>query len=447
MNNQKNILKVGNTILLIGCFFGYYFMGYEIDRNQSLILILIYIFLFLSSFFIIHKNLSLKKILGLGILFRLIFFVSTPLLSQDFFRFIWDGMLISNGMNPYEFTPNILNQSPVIISEFSQKLHEGMGSLSAKHYSNYPPVNQLGFFLANTIGGNSILVNIICIRILLILADLGVFWIGIKLLDFLKLDKKRITYYFLNPLIIIELTGNLHWEGVMVFFFLMGLYLIFSHHKLKLGAVSMAVSVATKLIPLLILPVLWKYLKPKKSMLFGLYCLVLLGVVFIPFFFVENNITNYIKTLKLWFNRFEFNGSIYYIIREIGYEIKGYNIIRKLAKITPYVVLVIVAVFSFFRSNKTAVSVINGMLLTLSCYFFISTTVHPWYIVTLVSLALFTNYTYPLFWSCLVVLSYASYGNLNFEENFYLIGLQYGIVYGVFLYELRTTKKLFHHFK
>ncbi|MDG1263042.1 MAG: mannosyltransferase [Flavobacteriaceae bacterium] len=446
MNNKKNIIKVLNAILLIGCFFGYYFMGYEIDRNQSLTLILIYVFLFLSSFFIIHKSLRLKKILELGILFRLIFFVSTPLLSDDFFRFIWDGMLLSNGMSPYEFTPNILNQSPVIISEFSQKLHEGMGSLSAKHYSNYPPVNQFGFFLANTIGGNSILVNIICIRILLILADLGVFWIGIKLLDFLKLDKKRIAYYFLNPLIIIELTGNLHWEGVMVFFFFMGLYLIFSHRKLMLGAVSMAVSVATKLIPLLILPVLWNYLKPKKSMLFGLYCLVFLGVVFIPFFFVENNITNYLKTLKLWFNRFEFNGSIYYIIREIGYEIKGYNIIRKLAKITPYVVLAIVAVFSFFRSNKTAVSVINGMLLTLSCYFFISTTVHPWYIVTLVSLALFTNYTYPLFWSCLIVLSYAAYGNTNFEENFYLIGLQYGIVYGVLLYELRTTKKIISSF-
>ena len=300
--------------------------------------------------------------------------------------------------------------------------------------------------MANTIGGNSILVNIICIRILLILADLGVFWIGIKLLDFLKLDKKRIAYYFLNPLIIIELTGNLHWEGVMVFFFFMGLYLIFSHHKLMLGAVSMAVSIATKLIPLLILPVLWNYLKPKKSILFGLYCLFFLGVVFIPFFFVENSITNYLKTLKLWFNRFEFNGSLYYIIREIGYEIKGYNIIRQLAKITPYVVLAIVAVFSFFRSNKTAVSVINGMLLTLSCYFFISTTVHPWYIVTLVSLALFTNYTYPLFWSCLIVLSYAAYGNPNFEENFYLIGLQYGIVYGVFLYELRTTKKIISSF-
>ena len=40
-----------------------------------------------------------------------------------------------------------------------------------------------------------------------------------------------------------------------------------------------------------------------------------------------------------------------------------------------------------------------------------------------------------------------AYGNPNFEENFYLIGLQYGIIYGVFLYELRTTKKLFHHFK
>ena len=447
MIDRGNFLKILNATILLGCILGYYFMGYEIDRNQSSILIPLYVSLFFCSYFILHNNLSLRKILELGILFRLIFFVSTPLLSQDFFRFIWDGMLLSNGMNPYESTPDLLNQTSAIKSELSQKLYEGMGTLSAEHYSNYPPINQIGFFLANTIGGNSILFNVICIRVLLILADLGVFWIGIKLLDFLNLEKKRIAYYFLNPLIIVELTGNLHWEGVMVFFFITGLYLIFYHSKLKLGAISMVVSVATKLIPLIILPVLWLYLKPKKSILFGLYCLVLLGVIFIPFFITENSIVNYLKTLKLWFNRFEFNGSLYYIIREIGYEIKGYNIIRKLGEVTPFIVVAIVAAFSFFRSNKTAVSVINGMLLTLTCYFFISTTVHPWYIVTLVSLSIYTNFTYPLFWSCLIVLSYATYGNPDFKENFYLIGLQYGFVYGIFLYELSTKKKLFHHFK
>ena len=447
MIDRGSFLKILNVVLLFGCILGYYFMGYEIDRNQSSILIPVYASLFLGSYLIIHQNPSLRRILELGILFRLIFFESTPLLSQDFFRFIWDGMLLSNGINPYESTPDLLNQTSAIPTEFSQKLYEGMGSLSAKHYSNYPPINQIGFFLANTIGGNSILFNVICIRILLILADLGIFWIGIKLLDFLNLNKKRIAYYFLNPLIILELTGNLHWEGVMVFFFITGLYLIFSHNKIKLGAISMVVSVATKLIPLIILPVLWRYLRPKKSMLFGLYCFVLLGVIFIPFFITENSIVHYLKTLNLWFNRFEFNGSIYYIIREIGYEIKGYNIIRKLGKVTPFIVLAIVAAFSFFRSNKTAVSVINGMLLTLSCYFFISTTVHPWYVVTLVGLSVFTNFTYPLFWSCLIVLSYATYGNPDFKENFYLIGLQYGVVYGVFVYELRAKKKLFHHFK
>ena len=441
----KKVLQVTPILLSV---LGYYFMGFEVDRAQSLILIPLYLSLFFCSYPLIFKSYSLKQILGIGILFRLIFLLSTPLLSQDFFRFLWDGMLLSNGLNPYEATPDLLNQTaPLFSTPFSQELYKGMGALSAEHYSNYPPINQLGFYLASIIGGNSILANIISIRVLLILSDLGIFWFGIKLLDYLNRSKKRIGLYFLNPLIIVELTGNLHWEGFMVFFFIFGLYLIFVKNQWKWATIPMAISVASKLIPLLILPLFWRFLKPKKSMLFGLLILLCLFLFFVPFFLGADNLSHYLNTLGLWFNRFEFNGSIYYVIRAIGYEVKGYNIIRKLGTVSPYIILGIVAVFTFIRNNKTPHVLLTGMLFCLSCYFFIATTVHPWYIVSLVSLAIFTNYSYPLIWSALVVLSYATYGNPDFNENYYLIGLQYGIVYGVFLLELIQRKNLLHHFK
>ena len=441
----KKVLQVAPILLSV---LGYYFMGFEVDRAQSLILIPLYLSLFFCSYPLIFKSYSLKQILGIGILFRLIFLLSTPLLSQDFFRFLWDGMLLSNGLNPYEATPDLLNQTaPLFSTPFSQELYKGMGALSAEHYSNYPPINQLGFYLASLIGGNSILANIISIRVLLILSDLGIFWFGIKLLDYLNRSKKRIGLYFLNPLIIVELTGNLHWEGLMVFFFIFGLYLIFVKNQWKWATIPMAISVASKLIPLLILPLFWRFLKPKKSMLFGLLILLCLFLFFVPFFLGADNLSHYLNTIGLWFNRFEFNGSLYYVIRAIGYEVKGYNIIRKLGSVSPYIILGIVAVFTFIRNNKTPHVLLTGMLFCLSCYFFIATTVHPWYIVSLVSLAIFTNYSYPLIWSALVVLSYATYGNPDFNEKYYLIGLQYGIVYGVFLLELIQRKNLLHHFK
>jgi len=448
MLRKKVHMKILQGLFVLISLFGYYYIGYEIVREQSSVLVSLYLSLFVFTYLLIRSCDSLKKILGIGILFRLILLIATPLLSQDFYRFIWDGMLVANHLNPYEATPDFLNQSSAFfLSQFSQDLYNGMGTLSAEHYSNYPPLNQLGFYLASILGGDSILANIVSIRLLLILADLGIFWIGIKLLNLLGLPEKRIAFYFLNPLIIVELIGNLHWEGAMMFFFLLGLYYIFIENKWKWSFIPMAASIALKLIPLMILPLLWQFLKPKKSILFGLLTLMCSLMFFIPLFIGQDGIEHYLKTISLWFNRFEFNGSLYYIIRKLGYEVKGYNIIRTFGKVTPYIIIALVACFTFIRNNKTPKSVINGMLLMLSCYFFISTTVHPWYIVSLVTIGLFSNYSYPLFWSALVTLSYAAYGSCNFNENFYLISLQYGLVYGILVYEMIQKKVLLHHFK
>ena len=63
----------------------------------------------------------------LAFIFRAIFILSIPNLSQDFYRFIWDGRMILEGFNPYLFTVESFiskNEFPV---EQAQELFTGMG--------------------------------------------------------------------------------------------------------------------------------------------------------------------------------------------------------------------------------------------------------------------------------------------------------------------------------
>jgi len=99
-----------------------------------------------------------------------------------------------------------------------------------------------------------------------------------------------------------------------------------------------------------------------------------------------------------------------------------------------------VLIVTFFRKNKTTIELITAMLLVLSFYYFTSTTVHPWYVATLLILSVFTKYKFPLVWSFVIILSYLAYANSNNTENLWIIGLEYFVVYSVFVWEVFIKK-------
>ena len=201
--------------LLLGAL--YLCIGYFTSREQSLQFLFLSFVLFGLSHVSLQKT-STKQILWQGLFYRGVLLFSLPWLSQDFYRFIWDGLLLFNELNPYAYTPNELIEQPHLFSPaLTEVLHKNMGELSAGHYSNYPPINQLGFLFSILWESNSLFTSIIMMRLLLIAADIGVFFLGKQLLKFFGFAQERIGWYFLNPLVLIELTGNLHWEGVMLF--------------------------------------------------------------------------------------------------------------------------------------------------------------------------------------------------------------------------------------
>lgn len=434
-------------LFVVGSILFYASFGYDLVRTDFIKLFMLFggLFFFMTKLMQFEKW-NFKFLLVAGILFRLVFLIAEPNLSQDFYRFIWDGELIKNGLNPYLHTPNdLINQSDLAIAN-AQELQTKMGTLHARHYSNYPPVNQLLFALSAILGGGSILGSIIVMRLTLILADIGVLYFGRKLLQNLNQSNHMAFWYFLNPLAIIELTGNLHFEGVMLFFLIWALYLI-SKNKWAVAAPLYSLSIMVKLMPLLFLPLFLKYFRFKKSTLFyglvGAGCIVLLLPFYAPSF-----IENYSETLKLWFSNFEFNASLYNVFKKIAvtqYEAKPWELIESYGKIITKVILVITLLVAFLRKNHNLESVITSMVLVLSCYYFLSSTVHPWYVVFLMGLSLFTKYRFPLVWSLAIVLSYQAYSNPDNRENLWLLTLEYILVFGFFIYEIigRGSKKLY----
>jgi len=377
---------------------------------------------------------------------RAIFLLAIPNLSQDFYRFIWDGRMILEGFNPYLYTPEFfISKSNSPINQ-AQILYDGMGVLNGSHFTNYPPLNQLCFVITNLFTKHSILGSIVGLRFLIIAADYGTLFFGKKLLKRLELPEKNIFLYFLNPFVIIELTGNLHFEGVMIFFLVWSLYLL-DVGRWKFAALVLALSISVKLIPLLFLPLFFQKLGWKKSVIFYSIIGIVTILLFTPFYSAQFLI-NYSETVGLWFQNFEFNGSLYLVLREIGYLIRGYNEIAIIGTYTAVFVFIVIVSMGLFRNNNQMVSLITGMLLALSIYYFTATTVHPWYVATLLFLCIFTSYKFPLVWSLTIILSYLTYigiGNAEKTENLWVIGLEYLLVYGVFVWELfvkQTNKKV-----
>lgn len=422
----------------------YIFIGFIVTREQTIVLLTSFAILFACTYKLLHQ-LTNEELLWNGIAFRLLFLFSIPELSPDFYRFIWDGLVLQQGINPYAFTPDqLMTKSEQLSFGLAPMLYEKMGALSAGHYSNYPPINQMGFWGSTLLVPNNIMAIVICFRLLIILADIGTFKLGQKLLSSMGINPKRMGWYFLNPLIVIELTGNLHWEGVMLFFFALGCW-YFTIKKGGLSALFFALSVLTKLIPLLLIPVYLRAQSLRKSIRMGGIGIVTLLFFGLPFFF-SIGMENYIQTLQLWFKNFEFNGSIYRFIRGLGYHIKGYNIIRQWGAISPWIIAGMVLYISLWKEKHKASDRFTAMLFILSYYYFIASVVHPWYIVPLVFLALFTRYSYPLLWSALVLVSYAAYGNPDFNESIGLIAFEYVLVYGAFFIEWQQKKTLLKHF-
>ncbi len=445
LKQDSLILRLRLLLTVIFLFIIFYF-NYHLPRTNFTSLVLLY-----GAGFAIYATLlqkpflkqanHFKWIIGLGILSRFLILFSFPNLSDDYFRFIWDGLLSNNGFNPYDFRPDTL-MSEISIQNKATFQMAFANMNSPNYFSVYPPINQYIFTFSTYLFPTNFKGAVIIMKLFMFCFELLSIFSIYKIAQNLSWNKNAVLWYALNPLIIIEFCGNLHFEGAMLAFLLFAIYLL-TIKKYVLSAVIFSGAVLTKLHPLMLLPFIIKYLGWKKgiaySIIVGIISVIIAAPLLIPLDQSLIRLDNVFTSLQLYFQTFEYNASIYYIARWIGFQIYDYNAIQIIGKLLMAINIIALGTLFLFQKKN-----LKGLLLSIALAYFIynllATTVHPWYILSILPFALLINFKTPLFWSGIVILSYFAYSTPTWHENFYFLFIEYTFIFAVLIYEL--NKKL-----
>ncbi len=440
--------------LLLASFFLYGFIAFFTERHETIPLLSAYATVFILYLYIILKagQFSFTFWIYASILFRVLLLFVVPNLSDDFYRFIWDGRLLTAGFHPFAETPSFYMEQEQSIRGISQELFSKLNS--PDFFTIYPPIAQFIFWFSAKVSPDSLFGNMIVMKIILLFSEMGSIVIIQKLLSIFKLPQTRTLLYALNPLVILELSGNIHLESVLIFFLLLSILLLVQQ-KTMLSAIAFAAAICVKLIPLIFLPAFFPRLGWKKAVQYYLIVGVTAIILFIPLWDIEI-IRGFKNSLGYYFQKFEFNASIYYVVREVGFILYGYNIIQTVGWKLGVISFIVIVSISLVNPRALFYSITEKedeiklridlrifiiFTLVLLTHLLFTTTVHPWYITTLLALSVFTRFRFVLLWTALIFLTYAGYTLSGFRENIWCTILEYVLVLGYLAYELLWERK------
>ncbi len=425
--------------------FGVFLLGYKSEQSSFGIIFSSYTVLFVVYAFIFWLIKSEKDILfflGLGVILRMILVIPLPHLSDDVYRFIWDGRLWLNGINPFTHLPSYYIENQISLIGIDGALYEKLNS--PKYFTIYPPVHQLSFYISAYLFPNSIYGNALVLKMINFLFELTTIFYLWKILVKERLipnvNPKNIILYVLNPLILIELVGNLHFEAAMICFLTMALYYFLKHQNHK-SAILFALSIASKLLPLMFLPFIIKRIGWKKSFVYFSIIGVLLILMFFPLYDPQF-VANFGSSLNLYFQRFEFNASFYYISRWIGYQIYGWNKIQDYGPLLSMITPIGIGIYFLWERKPENFTLPVAMLFAFTLYLSMATIIHPWYTALPILFAAMSRFRYPIIWSYLITLTYINYSYPSYQENLWIVGFEYIVVYGYLIWELRQSNQI-----
>ena len=237
---------------------------------------------------------------------RLLFITRMPELSDDIFRYLWDGFQVRLGHNPYAHPPAAMH---------AQEEHMAWIHARINHpelVTIYPPAAQLIFALGSK--------SLLWMKGIFILFDLGSYVLILLLLKRLGRHPAWLCLYAWHPLAVLESSASGHVDVAAVFFILMAIYFTIgsapenSEPGSGLGAgTALGLAIVTKVFPLIFAPLLLIQLPHRARAPFLLASGMVCVAACIPFW---PDLRNGIATLNLYAQHWEFSGFAFRFLRE-----------------------------------------------------------------------------------------------------------------------------------
>lgn len=368
-----------------------------------------------------NLTISPAMILGVAAIIRLMFAFRPPELSDDIWRYLWDGMRMASGNNPYALPPAaVWPQSAAAAKILASVNHPELVTI-------YPPGAQAVFLWAAASSP-----GVLGLKCLLTLMDMGSIAMIIRLLSRYDLPAGRSILYAWNPLAVLEISGSGHIDGAGIFFLVLSLSTLAAgvaappaggkpENRLAVffSGAFYAWSCLIKLFPVLFFPIIVKYAGRRNIPLFlaGLSTgAILLCLPFLP------QLPNMFTTLFHYARHWEFSGLSFLCLRLFDISGDWARGILAAVFLTVASALWLRAPAGLSGMNPRMTSGFFNSLYRITLVFlFLSPTLHPWYALYLASFLPFVAglggfiLSWSVFLAYAVLIPYALTG--QWEEN------------------------------
>ena len=242
-------------------------------------------------------------VLAGAVLLRLLALPLVPSLSNDIYRYLWDGKVTLAGFNPYLLAPDAEELSSLRDSVWQQVSHRQVETV-------YPPV-ALGLFSIATLLPSPLL----ALKCMLTAIDILSCLLLIRLVRARGDPLGRCIGYAWNPLVVVEVAGMGHVDALGVAPLLAGALLLEGARAMPKGRLAarsasagalLALAVLSKLVPLLLLPA-WARRAPKRLFML-MVCALVLIVAILPFLPTVRGVPPGLVTYGV---SWEFNGPVF----------------------------------------------------------------------------------------------------------------------------------------
>ena len=298
---------------------------------------------------------ALGWILGVALLARLLLIPAAPTLSEDAYRYLWDGSLTRDGIDPFVHAPS----DPALV-ERRNELYARLNHADVP--TIYPPAAQLFFGAVASVRATPAALKAAYLPI-----EIAAWIALLALLRRRGLAPERILLFAWNPLVLVESYGSGHVDLLAAAALVLAIALLEAGRRVPAG-VAWAVAALSKYTPLLLGPTLVR----KRAWTVLISAALTMALLTLPFLGAGRALFH---GLGAYAAHWEFNGPLFPFLRAV----LGSGDAARLALAG----LLVAAVATISARART---VSGAALACLTAYLIASPTVFPWYLVPLAAL-------------------------------------------------------------
>jgi alpha-1,6-mannosyltransferase len=223
-------------------------------------------------------------VLAFAALSRLIVVAIPPFLSNDIYRYVWDGWVQGAGINPYRYIP----ADPHLSFLRDTIVFPNINRADYAH-TIYPPAAEMIFCAVAGIAKIFAAPPVLAMKLAMLAFEAIGILAMLRLLDRAGLPRARILIYVWNPLPLWEFAGSGHVDAIAICFIALAL-LAAADGKRGWSAAALATATLTKFLPVILLPALWRRWDWKFAAIFA----ALIVVLYLPYLSVGNAVFGFL---------------------------------------------------------------------------------------------------------------------------------------------------------